>query len=87
MKRQQEFQARPKVDLPKVEEKVVEITHEENNWGIELVSENEKELPSSPSSSGLKLAYEPVAKHSSPEQEVSTTEISLEDLMAQMKNM
>lgn len=92
IQRQQEFQAKPKVDLPKAEEKVVEITHEENEWGIELVSEDVKEpaTTSGQTSTGLKLAYEPAATtHSTvtSEQKAATDEVSLEDLMAQMKNM
>lgn len=88
--RQQEFQARPKDNTPVEEEKVVEVTHEENDWGIELVSENEKETSpaSTVPSSGLKLAYEPSRHvHSDTEQTVVATEESLEDLMAQMKNI
>lgn len=89
--RQEEFQARPKADIPVVAEKIVEITHEDNDWGIELVGEDVKEAPSAAvgPSSGLKLAYEPADKHSTTtsEQAPTTDEISIEDLMAQMKNM
>lgn len=88
--RQEEFQAKPKVEEVKVEE-VEQVKHEENEWGIELVSEDVPELPTSSSTaiaSGLKRAYEPPVVHSSNESHVSTTnEISLEDLMSQMKNI
>lgn len=92
LKRQAEFQAKPKEKTQVTEVKIVEITHEENDWGIELVSETAKESPtaSSFSSSGLKLAYEPsLTTHSTSfsEAKPSMDEVSLEDLMAQMKNM
>lgn len=91
--RQEEFKAKPKpVEEVKVEEKV-EVKHEENEWGIELVSEDVPEVSTSTSTStsiatGLKLAYEPPVVHSTDETIVSTTnELSLEDLMSQMKNI
>lgn len=92
LQRQAEFQAKPKETIAAADVKIVEVTHEENNWGIELVSENEKESPTTNvlSSTGLKLAYEPtVPTNSTPssEQKTSMDEVSLEDLMAQMKNM
>lgn len=90
VKRQAEFQAKPKEIVAEKEEKVEEITHEDNNWGIELVSEDAKEpvTSSTSSTSGLRLAYEPAAKHSvqSPVAD-SVSEMSIEELMAQMKNM
>lgn len=89
--RQEEFQARPKVETPAEQEEVVEIAHDDNEWGIELVSENEKEAPSTSNapSTGLKLAYEPPTKeHSTPtEENPATKDISVEELMAMYKNM
>lgn len=73
----------------KVPAKVVEVTHEENCWGIELVGEDAKESPTpSGTSTGLKLAYEPAPiSHSTVEPSAPNDDVSLEDLMAQMKNM
>lgn len=89
VKRQAKFQAKPKREVTKEEEKVVEITHEENNWGIELVSEDVKEpAPSSSTASGLKLAYEPAEKHSTPAPLAKAeNEMSIEELMAQLNKM
>lgn len=85
--RQEDFKARPKPDIPVQQEEVVEITHETNEWGIELVSEDAKET-SAPSSSGLKLAYEPQTEHSAISTEkLPATDISLDELMAMYKNM
>ncbi|CRL04213.1 CLUMA_CG017304, isoform A [Clunio marinus] len=89
LKRQKEFQARPKVDIPIVDEKVTEIVHETNEWGIELVSEDVKEAPTV-SSTGLKLAYDPINESKSneiPENQTTNDDVSLEELMAQMKNI
>lgn len=90
-KRQEEFNAKPKPEAPTEELKIEEVAHEENNWGIELVSENEKEAPAptSSTSSGLRLAYEAPAKHSptTPQAPLETVDVSLEELMATMKNM
>jgi len=88
-KRQEEFQARPKVEEVVVEEEPKGPLHESNDWGIELVSEDVKEPAAAPSSSGLKLAYEtpaPAVAAAINEQH-SAADISLEDLMAQMKSM
>lgn len=85
--RQEEFKARPKADLPVHVEEVIEATHESNEWGIELVSEDVKEA-SAPSSNGLKLAYEPQTEHSSSSHDnLPTTDVSLDELMAMYKNM
>lgn len=90
-KRQEEFNAKPKPQTPIEELKIEEVTHEENNWGIELVSETEKEAPAATSitSSGLRRAYEAPAKHSptTPQAPLETVDVSLEELMATMKNM
>ncbi|XP_021703960.1 ubiquitin-like modifier-activating enzyme 5 [Aedes aegypti] len=94
--RQKDYAARPKEE--RVEEVPEEETplHEENLYGIELVAEDDTQ-GSQPStgtthsiSTGLKLAYEPPAstKHS---ETTSTTavsdDVSLDELMAQMKSM
>jgi ubiquitin-like modifier-activating enzyme 5 len=91
--RQEEFQARPKPEVIAEEEKVVEIIHEDNDWGIELVSEDSKESPASTTStpaSGLKLAYEAApVDHSTCTLSADPTanDMSVEELMALYKNM
>ena len=90
--RQEEFKARPKEEKPMVQEEVAEITHEDNNWGIELVSEDTKEVPASSSTApttGLRLAYEPQTKEHStttPEKPLAS-DMSVDELMALYKNM
>lgn len=88
--RQEEFQAKPKPVIAVVEEKELEVTHEENEWGIELVSENAKDVPSSSTqtTTGLKLAYEPaITEHSTTPEKPLVDDISLEELMEKYKNM
>jgi len=90
--RQEEFKARPKEEKAVVQEEVAEISHEDNDWGIELVSEDAKESPSASSSApstGLKLAYEPqsnVHSTTSPEKPLASN-LSVDELMAMYKNM
>lgn len=90
--RQEEFNAKPKPVKEEKQEEVL-VKHEENEWGIELVSEDVQEpAPSSSTTSniveGLKRAYDGPIKHSEDSQTVCTTdEVSLEDLMAQMKKI
>lgn len=95
--RQQEFKLKPKVEIK--EEISLESDmplHEENEWGIELVSESNPENKTTTTdsliagSSGLKLAYEPAESSNESvvnEQVVDGGEASLEELMAQMKSM
>lgn len=84
--RQKEFQARPKVE--KVVEEVVDEgpLHETNEFGIELVDESETVLAPAPSASGLKFAYE-APKPSPVTQAEVVDDVSLDDLMAQMKKL
>lgn len=95
MQRQEEFKlkeaVKPKPEVVVEEEKPV--VHEENNWGIELVSEvSEEELkeasgPVPDLPEGITVAYTiPVTKPTSGVT-VEESEQSLEELMAQMKNM
>jgi len=86
-KRQEEFNARPKV------EKVISTPvdegplHETNEFGIELVDESENvPVATSSNASGLKFAYE-APKAEEPVSSGVSTEISLDDLMAQMKQL
>uniref|UniRef100_A0A8C5PH69 Ubiquitin-like modifier-activating enzyme 5 n=1 Tax=Leptobrachium leishanense TaxID=445787 RepID=A0A8C5PH69_9ANUR len=83
--------AKPKPEL--VEEVVEEIVHEENEWGIELVSEvSEEELkaasgPVPELPEGITVAYTiPIMEPTSGDT-VEESEQSLDDLMAQMRNM
>lgn len=90
--RQVEYQAKPKEEKEVAIEEVQEVVHEDNEWGIELVSEdnNEEIMPSAPmASSGLKHAFEaPVVTHESNTTAPNVSdEVSLEELMEQMKSM
>ncbi|XP_015103630.2 ubiquitin-like modifier-activating enzyme 5 isoform X2 [Vicugna pacos] len=94
-KQQEEYKkkvaALPKQEVVQEEE---EIVHEDNEWGIELVSEvSEEELKNSSGPvpdlpEGITVAYTiPKKEDSVPEVTVEDSEESLEDLMAKMKNM
>ncbi|KAM8966469.1 ubiquitin-like modifier-activating enzyme 5 [Pelodytes ibericus] len=84
--------AKPKQEAV-VEEEEEEIVHEDNDWGIELVSEvSEEELkaasgPVPELPEGITVAYTiPITKPTSGVS-VEDSEQSLDELMAQMKNM
>lgn len=82
---------RPKVEV--VEEEEEEIVHEDNDWGIEVVSEvTDMELeaasgvvPDLPE--GITVAYTIPAENTASGETVGETEQSLEELMAQMRKM
>ncbi|XP_055604994.1 ubiquitin-like modifier-activating enzyme 5 [Uranotaenia lowii] len=92
VQRQEEYAAKPReapIELVEVDDAPL---HEDNLYGIELVAEDaaQEENPSTTTvSSGLKLAYEaPVTQHSESTPAVkSGDDISLDDLMAQMKSI
>lgn len=88
-KRQEEFQARPKVEVEEVREDVKVIMHEDNDWGIELVSEDDNAPATSApvASTGLKFAFEAPTHTSNEQHSIANDGVSLEDLMAQMKSM
>ncbi|XP_067108200.1 ubiquitin-like modifier-activating enzyme 5 isoform X1 [Osmerus mordax] len=81
---------RPKQEVVPVEEEVV---HEENDWGIELVSEvTEEELKAASGPvpdlvEGITVAYTVPDKDTDTGETVEETEQSLDDLMAQMRKM
>ncbi|XP_037380243.1 ubiquitin-like modifier-activating enzyme 5 [Talpa occidentalis] len=95
-KQQEEYKkkvaALPKQEVVQEEE---EIVHEDNEWGIELVSEvSEEELKNSSGPvpdlpEGITVAYTIPKKQEDSVHEVSVEDSgeSLEDLMAKMKNM
>lgn len=91
--RQAEYHAKPVVELAtEVKEDDTPI-HAENEWGISLVDENspEEETPNLNLVDGVQVAYTLPADISTPESSTGTaiaaSELSLEDLMQQMKNM
>ncbi|CAN7976427.1 unnamed protein product [Ixodes persulcatus] len=97
-RRQKEFQereaAKPKQEAK--EEEKEEIIHEENEWGICLVSETPEEdgKGDTPEATvpglvaGVRLAYTVPAPQQIEDEEPTTgTEQSLEELMAQMKSL
>jgi len=96
LKRQADYQEKEALKPKVVEEVIVEeeIVHEEDHWGIELVSETtEDELCQSEGVTpdlvaGLKVAYTVPAKQDDSAVTVGeSSEQSLEDLMAQMKGL
>ncbi|CAM4721670.1 hypothetical protein PO909_016925 [Leuciscus waleckii] len=94
-RRQQEEYKRKEAERPKQEvvEEEEEVVHEDNEWGIELVSEvSEAELqdasgPVPDLPEGIHVAYTIPKKDGESGETVEETEQSLEELMAQMKNM
>lgn len=96
-RRQQEEYKKKEAALPRQEivPEVEKIIHEDNEWGIELVSEvSEEELKNSSGPvpdlpEGITVAYTVPKKQedSAPGVAVEDTGESLEDLMAKMKNM
>eukprot|EP00079_Xenopus_tropicalis_P036328 XP_017950099.1 PREDICTED: ubiquitin-like modifier-activating enzyme 5 isoform X1 [Xenopus tropicalis] len=94
-KQQEEFKlkeaARPKQEPIVVKEE--EIVHEDNDWGIELVSEvSEEELkaasgPVPELPEGIKVAYTVPITEPTSGFIVEDSEQSLDELMAQMKNL
>uniref|UniRef100_A0A669DWN1 Ubiquitin-like modifier-activating enzyme 5 n=1 Tax=Oreochromis niloticus TaxID=8128 RepID=A0A669DWN1_ORENI len=89
-RRQQEEYKRPKVEVVQEEEEVV---HEDNEWGIELVSEvTEEELKAASGTvpdlpEGITVAYTIPTEEKADGETVEETEQSLEELMAQMKKL
>lgn len=99
LERQKEFNAKPKVEKKEdIINKESAPKHAENFYGIELVSEHADASSSSDSLTsgdvsmnigpGLKLAYEPAVVSVTAEvADAPDDEVSLEDLMAQMKSI
>ncbi|XP_077411291.1 ubiquitin-like modifier-activating enzyme 5 isoform X2 [Vanacampus margaritifer] len=96
-RRQQELYKKQEAERPKteaaVQEEEEEVLHEDNEWGIELVSEETNEETQTAAAAaanlpkGITLAYTfPVANKGDGEM-VEDTEQSLEELMAQMKEL
>ncbi|XP_068437548.1 ubiquitin-like modifier-activating enzyme 5 [Clinocottus analis] len=95
-RRQQEEYKRKEAERPKVEavpEEEEEIVHEDNNWGIELVSEvTDAELQAASGAlpdlpEGITVAYTIPVEDTESGETVGETEQSLEDLMAQMRKL
>ncbi|XP_026492673.2 ubiquitin-like modifier-activating enzyme 5 [Vanessa tameamea] len=91
--RQTEFKAKPVVELAtEVKEDSTPI-HADNEWGISLVDENtpEEETSNLKLVDGVQVAYSIPVDNSTPETSsggaVAASELSLEELMQQMKSM
>ncbi|XP_050680578.1 ubiquitin-like modifier-activating enzyme 5 [Leptidea sinapis] len=90
--RQTEAQGRPRVELATEVTEDAGPVHHENQWGISLVDENSPDEETSTLSlvDGVQVAYS-VPVESTPESStggaVAASELSLEDLMQQMKTM
>uniref|UniRef100_I3JF08 Ubiquitin-like modifier-activating enzyme 5 n=1 Tax=Oreochromis niloticus TaxID=8128 RepID=I3JF08_ORENI len=93
-RRQQEEYKRKEAERPKVEvvQEEEEVVHEDNEWGIELVSEvTEEELKAASGTvpdlpEGITVAYT-IPTEVTDGETVEETEQSLEELMAQMKKL
>lgn len=94
-RRQQEEYKKKEAERPKVEvvQEEEEVVHEDNDWGIELVSEvTDNELQAASGTvpdlpEGITVAYTIPAENTVHGETVEETEQSLEDLMAQMRKM
>ncbi|XP_054717210.1 ubiquitin-like modifier-activating enzyme 5 [Uloborus diversus] len=88
--RQKEYTENKKVEV-KPKEIVTEIIHENNEWGICLVSETDnktaKEEPTVELVQGVKLAYTKPIIEDDDSNCVDVNEQNIEDLMAQLKSM
>lgn len=94
VERQKEYVAKPKEEATEEFKQDESPVHADNIYGIELVSETEMEsapvVQATRDDSGLKLAYEAStpSDHSSATTDViKSNDVSLDDLMAQMKAM
>lgn len=87
--RQKEYLAKPKIQQESTEVAEEKPVHEDNEWGISLVDEQNGQVgrePSVLSASGVRHAYTIPKNDSEEEQTVpESTGLSLEDLMAEMK--
>ncbi|XP_023951516.2 ubiquitin-like modifier-activating enzyme 5 [Bicyclus anynana] len=92
-RRQAEFSARPVVELATEVTEDAGPVHADNEWGISLLDENspEEETPNLKLVDGVQVAYSVPADSSTPESStggaVAASELSLEELMQQMKSM
>ncbi|XP_056290802.1 ubiquitin-like modifier-activating enzyme 5 isoform X2 [Pseudoliparis swirei] len=93
---QQEEYKKKEAECPKVEavqEEEEEVVHEDNQWGIELVSEvTDAELQAASGAvpdlpEGITVAYTIPVEDTESGETVGETEQSLEDLMAQMRKL
>lgn len=96
VRQQEEFKKREEMEPKEItlEIEISPVEHEENEWEIELVSETtEAELKAAEGdgpvlSEGIKLAYTVPGKTSSTNEEsVENTELSIDELMSQLKTI
>ncbi|XP_044731199.1 ubiquitin-like modifier-activating enzyme 5 [Chrysoperla carnea] len=87
--RQKEFALKPKPVVEAVVEEETGDLHEDNEWGISLVDETQPtEEDKSTYSEGVRAAYTlPVDSSPSTDTDIPKTDLSLEELMAQMKSI
>jgi len=88
LERQKEYNEKPKVvAVDAVVEDDVPL-HDDNFYGIELVSADDNcTITSQPSESGLKFAFEAAPQSQEHSEEDKNIDVSLDDLMAQMKSI
>lgn len=86
--RQKEFAAKPKVEKVEEVKKDEGPIHEDNEWGISLVDESAPDTEGKVEvAKGVTLAYTTAALVAEEPVPTANTEISLDELMSQMKSM
>lgn len=88
LERQKEFESKPKVLEKSVAIEDDGPLHEDNFYGIELVSADDNcASTSQPLETGLKFAYEAAPQSTEHSTEDTNIDVSLDELMAQMKSI
>uniref|UniRef100_A0A1E1WP93 Uncharacterized protein n=2 Tax=Pectinophora gossypiella TaxID=13191 RepID=A0A1E1WP93_PECGO len=91
--RQAEFKAKPVVEIATEVKEDTAPVHADNEWGISLVDEHvpEEDVTNLNLVDGVQIAYSIPVDNSTPESStggaVAASELSLEELMQQMKSM
>lgn len=89
--RQKEAESNPEIILVPAENLDEGVVHEDNDWGISLVDETPAEALKEESkevlAEGLKRAYDAPIIESTNAEAVGDVNVSLDELMAQMKSM
>lgn len=85
--RQKEYAEKPKIE--KAEEVFEDTTplHEDNEWGISLVDESATIEDKTSVGEGVSYAYSLPSQEQASKAEAATEDISLDELMAQMKTI
>lgn len=84
-KRQREYSAEDEEKTEIIEEE--QIVHDDNEWGISVVDESVNIEENLEVAKGIKLSYVKPDQDDPQEPTVSENQVSLEELMKQMKNL